>query len=183
MVIAGLRATLRESTREAHHKLDSSMEEFVSIDAYRSFALGSYWFRSCIEPALAGVDFWDIEPLVNHLAADLADLEICTGTAPGIFPELGDASSQLGALYVLEGSSVGARLLLRQAQKLGLGETYGARHLACQTGDATRWRRFVLLLDNFPDLDAQKSTLAAQRVFATAYSLFAKARNDLAHPA
>ncbi len=53
----------------------------------------------------------------------------------------------LGALYVIEGSALGAMLLRKQAQQLGLSENYGARHLASQTSEPARWRSFVAKLD------------------------------------
>ena len=89
--------------------------------------------------------------------------------------ELAGEAELLGALYVLEGSALGARLIMKSAQALGLGATFGARHLAAQAGDALAWRSYLDLLLNAPLDDAGEATLhrAAAAVFdhfAYAYS-------------
>jgi heme oxygenase len=49
--------------------------------------------------------------------------------------------------YVLEGSSLGARVLRRQAAALGMSAGHGARHLWAQTAAPENWRAFVEALN------------------------------------
>ncbi len=54
----------------------------------------------------------------------------------------------MGWLYVVEGSNLGAAFLLKDAAKLGLGEEFGARHLAgAPEGRGLHWRTFTAALD------------------------------------
>ena len=64
---------------------------------------------------------------------DLAGLAIAppaTDQPPSFDRVAVDIPSALGWLYVAEGSNLGAAFLLKEAAKLGLSETFGARHLA-----------------------------------------------------
>lgn len=59
-----------------------------------------------------------------------------------------DRGTAIGWLYVAEGSSLGAALLLKAAMTLGLGPTFGARHLAGHAeGRARHWRSFTGAID------------------------------------
>jgi heme oxygenase len=83
-----------------------------------------------------------------------------------------NVSAYLGALYVLEGSSVGARMLCRDAAKLGYGADYGARHLHRQCEDRTRWPRFLALLEATPDVDRDAALDTAARTFRFAQAAY-----------
>ncbi|MEP1154697.1 biliverdin-producing heme oxygenase [Roseibium sp.] len=80
----------------------------------------------------------------------------------------------LGWLYVIEGSKLGAAVLSKAAVKLGLCDTFGARHLApAPEGPARHWRRFTDKLDA-ADLDAaqfREASTGAQAAFARASDL------------
>lgn len=59
-----------------------------------------------------------------------------------------DLPTALGWLYVAEGSNLGAAFLLKEAKKLGLSETFGARHLAAAPeGRGLHWKTFIEALD------------------------------------
>jgi heme oxygenase (biliverdin-IX-beta and delta-forming) len=58
-----------------------------------------------------------------------------------------DLPSAIGTLYMLEGSALGAALLIQKARLLGLGAGYGARHLAKQVGNRAGWKKTVSLLE------------------------------------
>ncbi len=54
----------------------------------------------------------------------------------------------LGWLYVSEGSNLGAAILSREAVKLGLSDSFGARHLSAHPeGRGSHWQRFIAALD------------------------------------
>ena len=77
----------------------------------------------------------------------------------------------LGTTYVLEGSTLGAKLLYRRAQALGLTDTFAARHLA-QQATANRWVPFLDLLEREPDLDMEAVIHAATVLFELARRAF-----------
>ncbi len=82
-----------------------------------------------------------------------------------------DLETVLGALYVIEGSSLGARVLFSRAVALGLGESFGARHLARQS-TSKGWKTFLEVLDAAPVVDMEKVTQASQAVFILAEKAF-----------
>lgn len=67
-------------------------------------------------------------------------------------PPLTGVGEAWGARYVLEGSALGGRVLLRRVAALGFGETAGGRYLAGH-GDETGaiWRGFVASLERVED--------------------------------
>jgi heme oxygenase len=79
---------------------------------------------------------------------------------------------------VLEGSSLGARLLYRDAQKLGLNATFGARHLAQQSAGFETWRGFQTLLESAEGIELRAAIAAANTAFETAKLSFLKADDD-----
>ena len=110
--------------------------------------------------------------LAAAIRTDLDDLGL---TAPPL-PERHDLhlhstcpSGLLGILYVLEGAALGARLLYRDAQALGLSDAYGARHLALQAADTGSWRAFLALLGRSPAFDLEPAASAALATFALAH--------------
>ncbi len=65
-------------------------------------------------------------------------------------PALPDTEAALGALYVIEGSGLGARVIARHlADRLGVAPGAGASFYGGQTAEAARqrWRRLCALLD------------------------------------
>lgn len=148
------------------------------MDQYRAFLANSYRFRGAVEPACAGIGFWSVPRLLGLLARDLRDLGV--GRLPAIRPpmRISGASAALGALYVLEGSALGARLLLRRAAALGFDGSFGARHLALQVADPTRWRRFLLLLETMADIDRAEALATAEAVFQLAADCHAEGASE-----
>jgi heme oxygenase (biliverdin-IX-beta and delta-forming) len=78
----------------------------------------------------------------------------------------------VGLLYVLEGSSLGARLIARQASRLGFDESFGARHLALQARSLENWRIFLGLLEAVEPLDMSRAVNAAILTFRSAALAF-----------
>lgn len=52
----------------------------------------------------------------------------------------------MGVHYVLEGSALGARVLCKQVEALGMRRNHGARHLWAQAATLEGWRAFIELL-------------------------------------
>lgn len=174
MATASLRSALRERTAKLHHQLDEQVGEFTAQDDYADYVTRSYLFRAAIEPRLAGDGRWQFPPLAALLAQDLADLDRPVPTALSAQAPTINAAERLGMLYVLEGSGVGARLLLRRAKAIGFTEIFGARHLGEQAGDTTRWPQFLEVLEQAPAADHEdvlRASEAAFRLALEAYSV------------
>lgn len=106
---------------------------------------------------------------------DLQDLEV----APGALPEpvfsagegVADIPVALGWLYTIEGSNLGAAFLLKAAGALGLGVSFGARHLAPHADSrAAHWRSFIAQLDGVTLAEAEEAgvDLGARAAFTAA---------------
>ncbi|NGP18068.1 biliverdin-producing heme oxygenase [Devosia aurantiaca] len=175
---SGLRAALRDHTAHTHQQLDALVGEFANAEQYTAFVLSSFRFRSATEGAASGSGVWEPLALVKDLRDDLDDLGAAVPSTEAPL-EMTTRSEKLGALYVLEGSALGARLLQKRAEAIGFTPDFGARHLAQQTGDNGRWKRFLAVLED-PHLDKNAVLAAAQRVFEIALRINAEAAHECA---
>lgn len=177
MTATTLRSALRARTASSHQELDQAVGHFGDLASYGAFAINSFRFRQGVEAALADAPpGWAVDPLAPVIARDLTDLDLnVPPSAPA--PAIDTSAQRLGAAYVLEGSSLGARLLVREAKKLGLSEIFGARHLAQQAGDHDRWRRFMAELETTP-ASHDEVIAAAEATFRFALSIYAKAPHE-----
>jgi heme oxygenase len=164
---------LKNHTSLDHERLDDAVGGFSDLETYRAFVAKSFAFRGAVERTTQAYQDWFPLALVSALRKDVEDLN--GGFID--FPTLDPASSwsaNLGRLYVLEGSSVGARMLYQRAQKLGFSDKHGARHLAIQADDVFRWRQFVALLDMAKDVDIDEALSGAKQLFEFAFSAYSK---------
>ncbi|SFV28966.1 heme oxygenase [Devosia crocina] len=150
MAQASLRSALRAETSDLHDQLDQQVGEFASEEGYADYVVNTHRFRSTIEPRLPSSVLWQVTPLTPALGEDLRDL----GRLPDVQAappfDFSDENGAIGAFYVLEGSGVGARILLKRARALGMSENHGARHLTLQAGDTARWPQFLAILEKTP---------------------------------
>lgn len=163
-------------TRNLHEQLDSGIGGFATLDDYHRYLAGTYAFRAALEPALPPTQGWEPQQLAGALLADLNDLGQAGPPVPAA-PRLDNASAVAGALYVIEGSTLGARLLQRRAESLGLGPDHGARHLHDQTAEQGRWGRFLAWLEA-GQIAPEQAAASANAVFQlalTSYGLGARA--------
>jgi heme oxygenase len=178
---ATLRFHLRRKTADLHHRLDARIGEFQTRADYRRYLGSAELFRRQAEPAITAAAergwFGDWRPGLVHdaLAADIADCGL--DPAPDIAPIvlLDDAAQAWGALYVLEGASLGAIILLQRAEAIGFSATHGARHLAAQSQRLTPWPRFTAALDSRTDLDWERVVDGARQMFDAALVCFGPA--------
>ncbi|CAN7551682.1 biliverdin-producing heme oxygenase [Phenylobacterium sp. LjRoot164] len=146
---------LREATRPAHERLEERLDilaRMQSLDGRRALAARFHSLHAGMETVLepwladvAGLDF-SARRRTRSLEADLAALGLNPQT-PAAAPAPADGAEALGFMYVLEGSSLGGKVIRKQAERAGLDMTglsfldpYGAR-----TGEA--WRAFLSVLD------------------------------------
>lgn len=177
MSVPPLRQALMQGTRPLHMRLDQGIGALQTLADYQRFLIGSQAFRTALEPALRGDLGWLPLRIAPALGGDLADLGLMA-VAPPPVPALPDLAAQAGALYVAEGSGLGARLLLRRAQALGLDGGHGARHLAVQTAEPGRWPRFLAWLEA-TGAAPESVQAAANRVFDLALEAYGLAAHDL----
>jgi heme oxygenase len=160
--VPGRARRLKEATHATHDRLDKSImghNPFSSRERYSLFVKVQHQFHREIDalyenavldkllPDLAGRRRFDL------IEQDLADLGMNAVPATGAptFQKNGemDLPAALGWLYVAEGSNLGAAFLIKEAKKLGLSETFGARHLAAAPeGRGLHWKTFTAALDN-----------------------------------
>ncbi|RYZ05897.1 MAG: hypothetical protein EOO73_18465 [Myxococcales bacterium] len=123
---------LKAATAEAHESLERRLhlaQHPVSRGSYSAYLRAMYGFVAPLEAAFGQLppDLSKTLELERRCKARLIlqDLEVL---APGdskppfceVLPEQGTAARALGALYVLEGSTLGARWLLRHLAPLGI---------------------------------------------------------------
>jgi heme oxygenase len=168
-----IRSALRSHTANQHRKLDDAVGAFDTIEGYARFVRQSHSFRTATEEAIPPSVDWSVLPLAGLLANDLDDL----GQRPDAqipFPDApADPAYWLGVAYVLEGSALGARLLVRRAAALGFSDTRGARHLAEQAETGSRWRDFQARLDAAPAATHGAMLAGAAAAFDFALTIYA----------
>ncbi|MCJ8056970.1 biliverdin-producing heme oxygenase [Shinella curvata] len=179
MAISERRFELRERTQAAHQRLDSIVGGFDTIDQYRRYLVGLTRFRAAMDEALRHVAWpvcWEWRPTAvsDVLERDNVDLGLSAIDIRNAHfgMRLANQSALLGALYVIEGSTLGARILQKRAAALGFDEFLGARHLAVMSKDIAHWQSFLLLLDEAQNFDVERAAASANAVFAFALQCF-----------
>ncbi|MGE8943671.1 biliverdin-producing heme oxygenase [Leptospira interrogans] len=174
---------LKAATTEAHERLDQRImaaAPFASRDRYALFVQVQHQFHRDIDALYENAE---LDALLPDLAGrrrlplivnDLQDLGRDV-PVPDVSPVFGgkiDIPTALGWLYVAEGSNLGAAFLLKEAAKLDLSESFGARHLAgAPEGRGLHWRTFTAALDA-----SQLSDDEEQRVIAGGTAAFVRVR-------
>jgi heme oxygenase len=154
---------LRAHTRAAHERLDDRLARFdwlATPETYAAMLERFYGFYVRAEPQLAAIAAalpgLDLERRrkVPLLVADLTHL----GRTPqqlralprvGQMPRVDDPARALGALYVVEGATLGGKLIEQAVeQRLGLDRTTGTAFFgAYGADDARQWKRFGTVLE------------------------------------
>ena len=175
-----LRGRLRDRTADAHAALDVLLSDgFGDLDGYRAYVRGMHAFVRAATPAFeAGaraLPDWTLPDWGPLLDRDLAALGIVPLHVDAA-PVAGEAAA-VGMLYVMEGSALGARVLVWCAQALGVTAQSGGAFLHGHADAPGRWRAFVRRLDNGwrgtgDDVQACDGALAA---FALARACFRRA--------
>lgn len=120
-----VRARLRDATADLHARVDGLFPNGLdSLHAYRRYLLGMHRFAADHEFATVAMP-----RLSCWLAHDLSALQLPPLPAQGVRAPLASQDEKLGWDYVMAGSSRGARQLVRDARKLGIGEDSGSRFL------------------------------------------------------
>jgi heme oxygenase (biliverdin-IX-beta and delta-forming) len=178
-----MRSLLRAATMGLHAVVDARFAPMLDAGeaGYRSFLLATAAAVFPLEQALlaAGVESllpdWTRRTRAAALRADLTDLGI-TDVALATEPPLAGAARMFGALYVLEGSRLGARLLVPDLLAGGSARIRVAtRYL--RHGEGHRlWQSFLAHLESSrPVRECPDEAIAGARM---AFALFIAGRPE-----
>ena len=179
-----VRRHLRTATNDLHSDLDARLAPLITQGdtGYAKFLSCSAAALLPIERALgeAGIAAvlpdWPQRSRSEALRLDLSDLSLPEPSSPPS-AKIGGRAFQLGMVYVLEGSRLGARLLLREAQfTLGPAARAAMRYLSHGQG-LPLWQTFLQRLEASPDVcrepeHAAAGARAAFQLFLTAADLY-----------
>lgn len=161
---------LRAATRLAHEAVERELDwerRVESLDGYRDLLARLYGFHAVWEPAAAALladhAFFEPRRKAHLLAADLLCLGLRQSSIDAlVLPcapcvPMATRADALGAMYVLEGSSLGGQLIARRVSAvLGLGPQSGCSYYgAYGSAVGTMWRDFRarLLAASSPEAD------------------------------
>ncbi|MFF8803108.1 MULTISPECIES: biliverdin-producing heme oxygenase [unclassified Methylobacterium] len=167
-----LHARLRHATAEAHAALERDLDweaRVATLSGYRDLLARLRGFHAVYEPAigaaLADAAFFDPRRRLAFLDADLAGL---SGAAPASSPAppcLDGAGGALGALYVLEGSTLGGAVIGRHVARLHGEEVPLAYYSGRGRAAGPLWRAFRERLDALPEAQAAAAFTAGIATF------------------
>jgi heme oxygenase (biliverdin-IX-beta and delta-forming) len=172
------RTRLRVATANAHRRIDGHLAQaecFADKNGYVAFLQRTLSARQPLEDLLdrsgaarlyrawpdrriAGALKQDLQdlgaPILTHFAAD----HVATLSPGGI----------LGTLYVLEGSTLGARSIRRRVAGLKVSPDFGAHHLALQLAEPRAFATVLALLETAPLVPVEEENCVAAAVAAFA---------------
>ncbi|NIK07432.1 heme oxygenase [Xanthomonas arboricola] len=171
---------LKAQTHDAHDALDQRImasAPFSSTIRYAQFLRAQRRFHATIDPLFGEPRLQSIVPQLAErrrlaeIDLDLGDLGIESQTdRSSVVVDFTSPATAWGWFYVAEGSKLGAAILLKHAQRLGLSEAFGARHLAAHDdGRARHWRSFVEAMDQVAWTNAELAVMVegATHAFST----------------
>ncbi len=160
--MTGLRhQCLRDATGSIHAEVEHVVERahyFASPERYAVYLARMHLFyrsflASCYADGRAELHAWRIEDRIGYLQADLDDLGHmplpAEASADWRKPDLACGTAVTGALYVVIGSTLGARVLLRHANNLPLPEGVARRYFT-ELANSGTWPRFLKHLEAAP---------------------------------
>lgn len=170
----GLRERLKAATADAHRALDARFGTFdlTSAAGYRRFLEASAAALLPLETTLerSGVaDLFSDWPQRSRRMALATDLACVGGVAdPLPSPAAMSRHEMLGAMYVLEGSRLGARHLLRAIAGCGQPHVEAATRYLRHGSGLPLWQLFLKKLEGEPfTADSEATTIdGAKRAFA-----------------
>jgi heme oxygenase len=151
---------LRRATSDQHHRLDRGLayllSERLSTDRYVDFLAGLFGFYVPFEDMLADREA-AFQPLglrlIRRAALLKRDLSVFDRAPDQIprcteMPALTSVGYVAGAVYVVEGASLGGRVIARTLmQRFGIGRANGGAFLTADGAQtAVRWKRVLTWL-------------------------------------
>ncbi|MBR0926409.1 biliverdin-producing heme oxygenase [Bradyrhizobium diazoefficiens] len=167
----GLRERLRDATAAAHRELDAQLSSFdlTVLTGYRRFLQASAGALLPLEAALVVAGVTDIFPdwperaRSAAIAADLGRLGSAAPSPVSVLPLT--PGGLLGTMYVLEGSRLGAKFLLKEVAEAA-DPRISAATLYLRHGAGQRlWQSFLAKLES-EACDEVEVIAAARMAFA-----------------
>lgn len=167
-----LLAELRTATSAHHARVEGAMpslDELATPRGYATALRALHAFHAAWEPAvwrapgLAEAGMADDRRKLPLLERDLRALGLAPCARRPPRPVLADAAAALGALYVLEGATLGGRVIQRRvAGPLGVTPERGGAYYHGY-GDATgeRWKEFGRAAARFAEATGTESRIVA----------------------
>lgn len=177
-----MRFRLRRITQSLHARVERHLDledSLQTLDEYRKLLELLWGFHSPLERLLREIDWkknavaiadrckttW-LETDLNHIgenAAYLSSLRKCED-----LPRLDDVASGLGALYVVEGSTLGGQVILRTLKtRFGLSPDTGGRFFwGYGSRTSVMWQRYLAVLEEFTN-SAQTAEIVEKSAIET----------------
>lgn len=129
-----LRTYLRQATAQAHARVDALLASgFASVADYAAYLRAMHSFvRSLAGSHLASA----LQSQLARLQDDMALLRVDALPAAASRTPPDDPAGRIAWEYVFEGSSLGARVLVRRAAELGYTDGRGASFLSAHAASA-----------------------------------------------
>ncbi|WP_458094157.1 biliverdin-producing heme oxygenase [Roseomonas sp. WA12] len=170
---ASIRDLLRDGTRPEHDRLEDGLrltDPALTPDRYRAVLSRFHGFWAGWEPRLAaelGDDaFFFPRRRLALLRDDLRALDVAPEGLPICPPPpLHGRGEAMGSLYVMEGSTLGGRVILKGLERIGVPQD--ARSYFAGNGERTgaMWRAFLERLE--AERDASAVLRGAKATFTT----------------
>ncbi len=176
--IGDRRFALKRATDEAHTRVEEIVQGagmFASREGFKRYLAATFEMRARYERLLDrdGAEQvwarWPSRRIAGLVAQDIADLGGVAEAREANLQQALSPAELIGVLYVLEGSSLGARVLVKSVADIGLTARFGARHLFRQAGDRGAWRSFLAMMAAAPDAPCEATANATLEAFAAAY--------------
>ena len=180
-VATPLAVRLRAETREAHARLEDSLDLLggdLSRARYRLLLEGFLGFHAVLEPRLdlwhdrRGLLDWPVRRKLDLLRQDLVDLG---ATGPDLdrlpwcpdAPAVGLTAQALGALYVVEGATLGGRVIAEHLR--GSDVPSSALRFFASYGEQVgrRWNRFRAVSADWVGSDPERADAVVDSAVAT----------------
>lgn len=181
--LAPVRLRLREATRASHDRVEGELrllDGSLTPHRYREVLGRFYGYYAVLEPALdawhrrEGLLDWPARRKLHLLAADLgelgwggpatADLPLCAEV-----PAIRSSGEALGALYVVEGATLGGAVIARRLRAQGFPASVLGFHSCYGSDVGPRWRRWEEVTTDWVGDDRRRSDAvvdSARTVFA-----------------
>jgi heme oxygenase len=169
-----MRTRLKHATQALHHSVERHLDLDRSdwtIDEYGALLARMWGLYAPLEQALDKIDWQDTgisfeeRRKLAWIESDLTQLSVDRGFSQNLemcldLPGLDCIAAGLGALYVIEGSTLGGQVIIRRLQRmLGISPVAGGRFFASY-GDniGTMWREYIEALERFSGVtDAKRA--------------------------
>lgn len=163
------RQRLRASTADLHARVDGLFPNGLdSVPTYHRYLLGMHRFAADYEAAIAAAprhSAW--------LAVDLHSLALRPLPPVGVMRARSDPAARLGWQYVMAGSALGARQLVRDARRLGFRADGGACFLE-RHADGDAWSGVQAGLAALAEDGVARAIEGARAAFESVHACFAR---------